>query len=88
MYVLVTQGAKPSKSIHFKMQLKWYHCKQASHTTDALALHGIKMATLRSFCCLLDISIIQIRELASFVTSMLQSESLSNKCAKHGSKQQ
>ena len=36
--------------------------------------------TLRSFCCLLNISIIQIRELASFVTSKLRSESLSGNC--------
>ena len=81
MYVLVTLGAKPSKTIHFKTQLKWYHSKQASHKTDALALHGITMATLRNFYCLLNISIIQIRELASFVTSKLQSESLNGKCA-------
>jgi len=46
MYVLVTKGSKPSKTIHFKTQLKWYHSKQAWHKTDALALHGITMANL------------------------------------------
>jgi len=38
--------------------------------------------TLRSFCCLWNISIIQMRELASFVTSKLRSESLRGKCTK------